>query len=151
MRLREVRSTYGPVAGAPKGPRPQIAQARDAALVIVAMLTGSVVERFGLLSLDTKHRVIGWDVVSVGSTDAAVVQPRDVFRTACLQNATSIIVAHNHPSGDPTPSPDDTVLTTRLRQAGALIGITVLDHIIVGDEGRYFSFNEQGGGEVSRG
>lgn len=72
------------------------------------------------------------------------IQPRDVFKAAILVNAAGIIVAHNHPSGDPTPSPDDRALTTRLRAAGQLLGVAVIDHIVVGHEGRYCSFRECG-------
>jgi DNA repair protein RadC len=145
MRLREVRATYGPVAGVPPGPRPQIKSGRDAAALLSALLLDGIGERFGVLSVDAKHRVIGWDVVSVGSLDYAVVHPRDVFRTALLQNAAAIIVCHNHPSGDPAPSPEDEAITLRLREGGALLGINVLDHVIVGgDAGGYWSFLEQG-------
>jgi DNA repair protein RadC len=145
MRLREVRATYGPVAGVPPGPRPQIRSGRDAAPLLSALLLDQVGERFGVLSVDTKHRIIGWDIVSVGSLDATMIHPRDVFRTAILQNAAAIIVCHNHPSGETTPSADDEAITVRLREGGTLLGINVLDHIIVGgDAGGYWSFQEQG-------
>lgn len=143
MRLREVHAVYRPVAGAPAGPRPQIHSGRDVATVVAPLLAGSLVERFGVLTLDAKHRVIGWDVVSVGTLDGTMVHPRDVFRVAVQQNAAAVIVTHNHPSGDPTFSPDDNAITQRLQSAGELMGISVLDHVVVGDEGRYASFKEQ--------
>lgn len=142
MRLREVHATYRAVAGAPPGPRPKITVPAVAAQLVCSMLDGSPVERFGVLSLDAKHRVIGWDVVSTGTLDATIVHPREVFRTAILQNAAAVIVAHNHPSGDPNPSPDDCALTERLRQCGTLMGIDVLDHVIVGFDGSYYSMKE---------
>jgi DNA repair protein RadC len=144
MRLREVRSTYRPVEGAPIGPRPQILTAGDAAGIVASFLAGGLVERFGVLSLDTKHRPCGWDIVSTGTLDTCVVHPRDVFRVAILQNAAAIIVAHNHPSGDPTPSADDHEVTRRLIAAAAVIGIAVLDHLIIADE-TYYSIREHGG------
>jgi len=143
MRLREVHAVYRPVAGAPAGPRPQVNTGRDAAGIISPLLAGSLVERFGVLTVDTKHRVIGWDVVSVGTLDATIVHPRDVFRVALQQNAAAVIVAHNHPSGDPTFSADDETLTRRLQTAGEMMGIAVLDHVVIGDAGRYCSFKEQ--------
>lgn len=135
MRLREVHAVYRPVANPPTGPRPVVADGPTAAGIIRPFLADSLVERFGVLSLDAKHRPIGWDVISVGTLDATWVHPRDVFRVAIQQNARAIIVAHNHPSGDPSPSPDDVALTDRLRAAGVLMGIDVLDHVIIGDPG----------------
>jgi DNA repair protein RadC len=87
--------------------------------------------------------VIGYYEVSRGTLDSTLVHPREVFKAAILANAAAIILTHNHPSGDPTPSPDDLALTQRLVQAGQIIGIDVLDHVIVGD-GRWTSFVELG-------
>jgi DNA repair protein RadC len=148
MRLRELSVTYRPVANAPGGPRPQLLTAADAAKVLRPLLADRPIEHFGILSLDSKHRVIGWDVIGIGTLDATIVHPRDVFRVAILQNAAAIIVAHNHPSGDPAPSPDDLALTRRLTQAAEVIGIPILDHIIIGnahDDGPWFaSLRERG-------
>ncbi len=102
-------------------------------------LSGADREHFVELMLDKKNRVIGLNTVSVGSLDSAVVHPREVYKPAILSNAAALIFGHNHPSGDPTPSPEDRVLTQRLVEGGKLLGIQVLDHIIVGD-GRYYSF-----------
>ena len=98
-------------------------------------------EIFAVMLLNTKNRVIGINVVSVGSLTASVVHPREVFKAACLANATNIILTHNHPSGDPAPSKEDINITARLVQAGRLMDIPVLDHIIIGDNtGRSMSF-----------
>jgi DNA repair protein RadC len=101
------------------------------------------VEQFGVVLLDTKHRVLRTAVVGVGSLDSAPVQPRDVFREATAAGAAAVVLFHNHPSGDPVPSRDDFELTGRMAGAGALLGIDVLDHLVLGD-GRYFSFKENG-------
>ena len=90
-------------------------------------------EIFAVMLLNTKNHVVGINVVSIGSLTAAVVHPREVFKAACLANAASIILTHNHPSGDPAPSKEDISITARLVQAGRLMGIPVLDHIIIGD------------------
>src|SRR4029434_9928578 len=100
-------------------------------------------EHFVILLLDQKNQVIGLNTVSIGSLTASVVHPREVFKPAILSNASSILLCHNHPSGDPLPSQEDRALTVRLFQAGKLLGIDVLDHIIVG-EGKYFSFADEG-------
>jgi DNA repair protein RadC len=107
-------------------------------------LEGTDRENFIVLLLDRKNQLIGINTVSIGSLTASVVHPREVFKPAILSNASAIICAHNHPSGDPQPSQEDRVLTQRLVEAGKLLGISVLDHIIVGDESkRYFSFADQ--------
>jgi DNA repair protein RadC len=100
-------------------------------------------EQFVVACLDAKHAINGVNVVSLGSLTLAIVHPREVFKPAILLNAGALICAHNHPSGDPTPSPEDRVLTKRLREAGELLGISLLDHIILG-ENRLYSFADQG-------
>jgi DNA repair protein RadC len=106
-------------------------------------LYGLKQERFYALMLDTKHRVIREREIAVGSLNESVVHPREVFKPAIAESAARVIFVHNHPSGDPEPSPQDRRLTARLCEAGRLVGIPVLDHIIVGD-GAYFSFAEEG-------
>ncbi len=102
-------------------------------------------EHFVVLLLNRKNQVIGLHTVSIGSVTASIVHPREVFKVAILANSTAIICGHNHPSGDPTPSTEDRELTSRLVEAGKLLGIEVLDHIIVGDGSqRYFSFADEG-------
>jgi DNA repair protein RadC len=98
-------------------------------------------EHFIELCLDTKNQVIREDTVSIGSLNANVVHPREVFRTALMESAAHTIVAHNHPSGDPTPSREDIDITKKLVETGKIMGIDVLDHIIIGD-GRHFSMKE---------
>lgn len=100
-------------------------------------------EMFLCLHLDGKNRIIAVDLVSIGSLNQSLVHPREVFKTACLSNAASLVLIHQHPSGDPKPSPEDLSITRRLKEAGELLGISVLDHIIIGD-GLYLSFVEHG-------
>jgi DNA repair protein RadC len=95
--------------------------------------------------LDRKNRVIGINTVAIGSLTASVVHPREVMKPAILSNAAAIILCHNHPSGDPQPSQEDRVLTQRLVEAGKLLGINVLDHLIIGDGTQaYVSCADQG-------
>jgi DNA repair protein RadC len=100
-------------------------------------------EHFVCLFLNTKNHVIAKETISIGSLNAAIVHPREVFRAAIKRAAASIICAHNHPSGDPSPSREDIDLTRRLVEAGTIIGIEVLDHVIIGQE-RHGSLKEQG-------
>ena len=100
-------------------------------------------EYFLAFMLDGKNRISSCNVVSIGSLNQAIVHPREVFKAAILSNAAAIIIAHNHPSGDTTPSREDREITRRLKEVGDMIGIRVLDHIIVGDNS-YLSFTEMG-------
>ena len=100
-------------------------------------------EHFLVCGLDAKHRVIGINVVSVGTLTLSIVHPREVFKPLIVMNAAAWLASHNHPSGDATPSQEDRVLTKRLREAGDLLGITLLDHLILG-ESRHFSFADEG-------
>ena len=97
-------------------------------------------EHFLCLHLDGKNRIVCLDRVSVGSLNQSIVHPREVFKAALLSSAAAILLVHNHPTGDTTPSAEDREVTRRLVEVGALIGIRVLDHVIVGDG--YFSFTE---------
>ena len=115
----------------------------NAAALLAPYFHGLDREQFIVCGLDAKHHIIGLNVVSTGSLTLAIVHPREVFKPLILMNAAALICAHNHPSGDPTPSAEDRVLTTRLKQAGELLGITLLDHIVLGD-GRHYSFADQG-------
>lgn len=123
--------------------RVQLVSPRDVAVFLMPEYGGRAVEQFGMVLLDTRHRVIRTTVVTSGTLDMSAVHPRDVFRQATSASAAAIVLFHNHPSGDPAPSRDDGDLTTRLAEAGHLMGIEVLDHLILGD-GRYFSFKEAG-------
>ncbi|MDV0447278.1 hypothetical protein MsAg5_11580 [Methanosarcinaceae archaeon Ag5] len=100
-------------------------------------------EKFIILCLDSKNRVIREEVVSIGSLNASIVHPREIFRPALLESAAAIVLIHNHPSGDPAPSPEDLDVTARLAGCGRLLGIDVLDHIIVGD-GCFISLKQEG-------
>ncbi len=100
-------------------------------------------EVFKLLLFDGKNRLIKDMTVSTGSLSMNIVHPREVFKPAVRESAASVILLHNHPSGDPTPSPEDRELTKRLVKAGRIMGVKVLDHVVIGD-GRYFSFSDQG-------
>ena len=100
-------------------------------------------EHFQVLLLDTRSKLIKISEISVGSLDASIVHPREVFKEAISASAASVIFVHNHPSGDPSPSEDDIKLTERLCQAGEVIGIDVLDHIIIGDN-EYISMKREG-------
>jgi len=99
-------------------------------------------ECFKVVYLDTKNTIISDENISVGSLNASIVHPREVFKNAIKQSANSIIVIHNHPSGDPNPSREDINVTKRIEKAGELLGIALLDHIIIGDQ-RYISFKEE--------
>lgn len=108
-----------------------------------SFLMNETKEMFVTVHLDGKNKVICMDVVSVGSLNQSIVHPREVFKSACLSNAAAILCIHQHPSGDPQPSREDREITRRLQEAGELMGIRVLDHIIIGD-GEYLSFVESG-------
>ena len=99
-------------------------------------------EHFFTLLLDSKHRVIKEELVSIGAVNISIVHPREVFVAAIKEVAESLILIHNHPSGDPTPSTEDYTVTSRLVEVSQIIGISILDHIIIGDND-YFSFSEQ--------
>ena len=123
--------------------RPRLTTPRDLAAFLLPQYGTCAVERFGIVMLDTKHRVIRVRIVSIGSLDSAIVHPREVFREAASASAAAVVLFHNHPSGDPTPSPDDLALTTRMVSAGDVMGIDVLDHLILADQ-RYVSLVESG-------
>ena len=107
-----------------------------------SFLSNETKEYFLALHLDGKNRVICVDMISSGSLNQSIVHPRETFKTALLSSAAAIILMHNHPTGDPTPSQEDIQITRRLIEAGELLGIKVLDHIIVGDH--HYSFVEGG-------
>lgn len=100
-------------------------------------------EEFLVLLLDGKNRLLGFNVVSIGTLTSSLTHPREVFKAAILGNAAGIILLHNHPSGEPIPSQEDIEITRRLREVGDIHGIPVLDHVIIGD-GRYISFVDNG-------
>ena len=98
-------------------------------------------EYFVVTFLDTKCKMMGYEIVSKGSLTASIVHPREVYKLAIQKSAYSIIALHNHPSGDPTPSKEDITATRKIKQAGEIVGIELIDHIIIGDN-RYISMRE---------
>ena len=116
---------------------------RDVATYLLPEYGSLPTERFGFVALSTKHAIVAVEVVSVGTVDASMVHPRDLFRPAMGYQASAMIVFHNHPSGDPTPSGEDVAITSRLVEAGRLIGIEVVDHIVLAGA-KYYSFREAG-------
>jgi DNA repair protein RadC len=100
-------------------------------------------EHFVLLCMNNKNRVNGFKVISTGSLTASLVHPREVWRSALHLCAAAVIFVHNHPSGDPAPSPEDIEITRRLKETGEMLGIRVLDHVVLGED-RFFSFSERG-------
>lgn len=98
-------------------------------------LAGEMREHFVLITLDVRHRVIAKRTIAIGSLTGVEVHPREVFKPAILDSAAAVIIAHNHPSGDPSPSRQDVELTARLRAVGETHGIVLVDHVIVGDGG----------------
>lgn len=131
------------VARAELGDRPQITSPADAANLLLIRMGGLEQEEVHLLLLDTKNRVLDTLVAYRGSLNASAIRVAELFRAAVRQNAASILVAHNHPSGDPTPSPEDIAVTRNLVQAGCLLDIPLLDHLIIG-QGRWVSLKERG-------
>ena len=116
----------------------------DVAQIISHYLEYEDREHFVTMMLDVKNRVIGIHTVSIGTLNASLVSAREVFKAAILCNAASVILAHNHPSGDLTPSPEDLLVTETLAKAGAILDIQVLDHVIVGEMGAHHSLKRSG-------
>ena len=111
--------------------------------IVAEYLKGVDREHLVLLTLDTKNVITSITTVSIGSLNTSIVHPREVFKTAILSNASSIILAHNHPSGDATPSKEDINITDRIKESGKILGIDLLDHLIIGDDS-YISLKEKG-------
>jgi DNA repair protein RadC len=126
-----------------RGERPQMLSPKDLAEYLKPRYSGSALERFGVMLLDQKQRVMRSEILTIGTVEAGIMHPRDVFRVAMLASASHVVVFHNHPSGDPEPSVADRVATRRLYAAGELVGIPLLDHVILGGTG-YFSFKQAG-------
>jgi len=123
--------------------RPKIRTSADVSALLMSKFLACETEHFKALLLNTKQEVMKVVDISVGSIDATMAAPLDVFRQAVRESAPNVVVAHNHPSGDPEPSRADVELTKRLKDAGALLGISVLDHVIFGDK-RYVSLKDRG-------
>ena len=143
MYVRELRAQYRwrRVAGAWSLPR--VNTIAEAAAAFIQVLRDEPIEVCGLLCLSARHDVLAYHELSRGTVDATLVHPREVFKIVLLANARAVIVGHNHPSGDPSPSADDVALTQRLKTASDVIGIDLLDHLIVGHND-YVSLRERG-------
>ena len=124
-------------------PKPRISDPSDVRGLLQRQLAFQDREIFCIVILDARNQVLGVNTVSIGSVSASIVHPRECFRPAILMGASSIILSHCHPSGDPSPSKDDLELTRRLHKAGEILGIEVLDHIIIADS-QFLSLKEKG-------
>ena len=142
MYIHELRVSYVPRE--PVDDVVTVKTARDAASLMAPLLELEVVEVCYVLCLATPLTLIGYHQLSRGSLNTTLVHPREVFKVAIMVNAAAIVLAHNHPSGDPRPSSDDLQVTLRVKNAGEVIGIELLDHIIVGHQNRFVSIREQG-------
>ena len=123
---------------------PSVVTPEDLLEVVAPPLTGLDREHCLLVSLDVKHHVIGVRTVSIGSVAHTFMQPREVYRDALLEAAAAIAVAHNHPSGDPEPSPEDRAVTRRLARAGEVLGVPLVDHLVIGAPGQWRSMGRMG-------
>jgi DNA repair protein RadC len=123
--------------------RPQITSPLDAANLLMLEMGSLEQEHLRTLLLDTKNRVLASPTVYKGNVNSSIIRVSEIFREAIRENATALIVAHNHPSGDPTPSPEDVQVTRSIVQAGMMLGIDVLDHIVIGHQ-RFVSLKERG-------
>jgi len=132
--IKETRSKYGAKT---------ITVPADAADIATKLITDSPQEKLIALHLNGQNQVIGYNVVSSGLMDRSLVHPRETFQASILANAAAIILCHNHPSGAAVPSSEDRTITFRIRDAGKLIGIELVDHVIVTRKG-YYSFREHG-------
>jgi len=126
----------------PKG-GPKVQGPADVARIMEALHGASPVEHFVAFVLNSRHEITGIVPISTGILDASIVHPREVFRAAILGNAAAIVIAHNHPSGDVTPSSEDRQVTRLLKDAGAIIGIPCLDHVVVGRDAKFFAFSSE--------
>lgn len=133
----------GRLAAAPRAEAPAFRSPAETAAFLLPRHGRRPLEVFGLLALDARHRLRRELIVSTGCLTSSLVHPREVFHQAVLSRAAGLILFHNHPSGDPEPSADDVALTRRLSAAGALMGIEVLDHLVLG-AGRWVSLKERG-------
>ncbi|MFQ4870148.1 DNA repair protein RadC [Clostridioides difficile] len=120
----------------------KISNPYDAYRLVKNFLVDSDREKFVVVYLDTKNQPVSIEIVSIGTVNSAMVHPRKVFKVAVLSNASKIICFHNHPSGNTNFSKEDEVITKRLQKCGEILGIELVDHIVVGDDDKYFSFKE---------
>lgn len=123
--------------------RPTVRSPQDVASLMMEDLRYHTQEHFVCLYLNTKNQVLGRETVFIGSLNSSIVHPREVFKEAIRRSSASVICLHNHPSGDPSPSREDIEVTRRLLEAGKILGIDLLDHVVIGD-GRFYSLKEKG-------
>lgn len=143
-RLAKIREELNVLYSSLPAERPQITAPQDAAGVLMPFMQGLDHEELWVLPLDTRNRLLKIHKLYQGTLDSANVRVAEVFKAAILANACALIVAHNHPSGDPTPSPADVALTRTLVQSGRLLDIEVLDHLVIGRD-RWVSLKAQHG------
>jgi DNA repair protein RadC len=124
-------------------PLERLVTPREAALAFGRLLRNEPVEVCGLFCLATSNQVLAYHELSRGTVDASLMHPRDILKVALLANATAVILGHNHPSGDPTPSADDIRVTQRVKSASDIIGVELVDHLVIAED-RYFSFKDSG-------
>jgi DNA repair protein RadC len=124
-------------------PKKKISSPKDVYTLMYPKMREQKKEKFIMLYLDTKNQLLKEEVVSIGSLNSSIVHPREVFKTALMESSASVIMIHNHPSGDPSPSKEDVMVTEKMVEGGKLLGIDVLDHVIIGD-GRYISLKDEG-------
>ena len=124
-------------------PKRKICSPKDVYTFMYPKMREQKKEKFITLCLDTKNQILKEEVISIGSLNASIVHPREVFKSALMESSASVIMVHNHPSGDPSPSREDIMVTEKMIEGGKLLGIDVLDHIIIG-EGRYVSLKDEG-------
>ena len=124
--------------------RPEMRQPAAAARVLAEYIGEADRELFVIALLTIRYRVLGLHTVSVGCLSSSLVHPREVFKPAILAGSSALLLAHNHPSGDPEPSAEDLALTRRLAAAGTILGIEVLDHVVLGEQGRFVSLRARG-------
>ena len=146
-RVRELVFAYRPVRDRDgriiSVPSLALDNPRVAAQIIAPLLADQPVEMFAVACLSARNRILAWHIVSRGTRASTLVSIPDVFVPACVTPGTvSLLVAHNHPSGDPTPSRDDVALTARLESAAAVLDFALVDHLIVGEDQQYYSFRE---------
>ncbi len=140
MKIRSIVCTLGEQVSTYDGRRSALSSPHLIARAVAPIIRDQTVEVFGAMLLDTRNRPLGWHEASRGTLNASMVHPREVFRPAIHLGACSIVIAHNHPSGDPNPSAQDDSVTRRIIEAGKIIGIPCIDHVIIGEGERYYSY-----------
>ena len=147
--VRELVCSYRPLRDdsgqAHRLPTVALSDPRTVATTLAPLLEHEPVEVFAVACLSVRHRLLAWHIASRGTRSGALVSIPDIFLPACVTpGCVGIVALHNHPSGDPSPSAEDALLTSRMSAAADVLGIDFLDHIVIGEIGRYYSFREAG-------